>query len=76
MVAQDDIVSVFLGATGASAEDLKQRTSEPEFLGSILEFMTMDDRWVMGFCDANGMSYDEPLAAAHVLLGTARTHWT
>ncbi len=76
LVGQDEIMPVFMGATGAAVDDLKTRASEPAFLGSVLEFLTMDDAWVMAFCDAHRLAYETPLAAAHVLLGTARTHWT
>ena len=76
LVTQEDVVSVFLGATGASVEDLRVRASEPEFLGSVLEFLTMDDAWVVAFCDEAGLAYELPMQAAAQLLGTARMHWT
>lgn len=76
LVTQDEVVSVFLGATGASVEDLRARAGDTDFLGAVLEFLTMDDAWVMAFCDANGFAYELPLEAAHQLLGAARSHWT
>lgn len=76
LVGQDEILPVFLGATGAAVDDLKTRATEPAFLGSVLDFLTMDDAWVMAFCDTQRLSYETPLSAAHVLLGTARMHWT
>ncbi|MFY0617850.1 MULTISPECIES: DUF3572 domain-containing protein [unclassified Shimia] len=76
LVTQDEVVSVFLGATGASVDDLRDRASDTDFLGSVLEFLTMDDSWVMAFCDANALAYEMPLQAAHQLLGEARAHWT
>lgn len=76
LVANDEVLPVFLGATGASIEDLRVRAGEADFLGSVLEFLTMDDTWVVAFCDQKGCGYDQPLIAAHVLLGTARMHWT
>ena len=76
LVGNDELLPVFLGASGASAEDMRARASEPEFLGSVLEFLTMDDSWVVAFCDDHGLAYEQPMLAAQVLLGTARTHWT
>ncbi len=76
LVANDDLLPVFLGASGASSGELAQRAAEPEFLGSVLEFLTMDDAWVVAFCDANGEAYETPMMAAQVLLGASRMHWT
>lgn len=76
LVGNEEVLQIFMGATGASIEDLRARASDPEFLGSVLEFLTMDDAWVVSFCDSKALSYESPLMAAHVLLGTARMHWT
>ena len=76
IVGQDELRSVFMGATGAGIEDLRSRAAEPEFLGSVLEFLTMDDSWVVAFCDSEGVAYEQPMQAAALLLGTSRTHWT
>lgn len=76
LVTQEDVCSVFLGATGASVDDLRERASDSEFLGSVLEFVTMDDAWVMAFCDGAELPYEVPMQAAAQLLGTARMHWT
>lgn len=76
LVANDEVLPVFMGATGASVDDLCARAGEAEFLGSVLEFLTMDDSWVVSFCDSKGVDYQQPLMAAHVLLGSSRMHWT
>lgn len=76
LVTQDEVVSVFMGSTGASVEDLRARAGDSDFLGSVLEFLTMDDAWVVSFCDANDVPYDVPMMAANLLLGESRTHWT
>ena len=76
LVTQEEVCSVFMGATGASVDDLRDRAADSEFLGSVLEFITMDDSWVVSFCDAAELPYELPMQAAAMLLGTARTHWT
>ncbi len=76
LVSNDELLPVFLGATGASESDLRARAGEAEFLGSVLEFLTMNDAWVMAFCDAGNMAYEQPMLAAQVLQGAGRTHWT
>lgn len=76
LVGDDELVGVFLGATGASVDDLKAQAGDSAFQVSVLEFLTMDDSWVMGFCDAHGYAYEAPLTARHVLAGEAGRHWT
>jgi len=76
LVNNEEVCSVFFGSTGASIDDLRARAAEPDFLGSVLEFITMDDAWVVEFCDNNALAYEVPMMAAAALLGTARTHWT
>lgn len=76
LVSNDELLPVFLGATGASEGDLRARAVEAEFLGSVLEFLTLNDAWVMAFCDAGNLAYEQPMLAAQVLQGPGRTHWT
>ena len=47
VLSQDDLIQVFMGATGASQNDLRSNTLSHEFLLSILDFVLMDDRWVI-----------------------------
>jgi hypothetical protein len=37
---------------GASLDDLRARAAEPEFLASVLDFILMDDAWVVDCADA------------------------
>ncbi|MEM1077352.1 MAG: DUF3572 domain-containing protein [Pseudomonadota bacterium] len=76
IAGQDDLMGIFLGATGADLTTVRARADEPEFLVSVLEFLTMDDEWVVGFCDAAGIGYDTPMRARAALPGGAEMHWT
>ncbi len=76
LVANEELLPVFLGATGASAQDLRDRAGETVFLASVLDFLLMDDSWVIEFCDANSVPYDLPAQARSVLSGDAEMHWT
>ena len=46
VLSEDDLIQVFMGATGASQNDLRSNTLSHEFLISILDFVLMDDNWV------------------------------
>ncbi len=76
LAGNEDLLPVFLGACGAQAEDLRAQAENPAFLGSVLEFLTMDDAWVVAFCDAEGLKYEDPLRARYSLPGTEAVHWT
>ncbi len=76
LAAHDELGPTFLGSTGASPEDLRNQAADPAFLTSVLEFVTMDDTWVIAFCTAEGLAFDRPLMARQVLSGAADMHWT
>ncbi|MBO9446423.1 DUF3572 domain-containing protein [Ruegeria sp. R14_0] len=76
LVGNDELLPIFLGSTGASAGDLRARAGETEFLSSVLEFLMLDDSWVIAFCDANSVPYDLPGQARAVLSGGGDVHWT
>lgn len=76
LAGNEDLWPTFLGATGASVSDLSSRAAEPEFLGSVLDFLVMDDAWVIAFCDAHGLPYQAPMQARAHLPGGEAVHWT
>lgn len=76
LVGEDDLLSVFMGATGTGADDIRGRTTDPDFLASVLDFLTMDDAWVVRFCDSAALPYDAPLRARAALPGGQQVHWT
>lgn len=76
LAGNEELLPVFLGSTGADSAELAGRAADPAFLGSVLEFLTMDDAWVMAFCDSIDVGYDLPLRALHALPGAGRVHWT
>lgn len=76
LVGEDELLSTFLNASGASRDDLGVRAADPQFLAAILDFLMLDDAWIMAFCDASGTAYDLPMQARAVLDHGAHMHWT
>ncbi|MEO0829649.1 MAG: DUF3572 domain-containing protein [Pseudomonadota bacterium] len=76
IAGNDELLPVFLGATGASEEDLRSRTGDPDFLASVVDFLMMDDAWLTAFCDHTGRAYEEPAMARAQLPGGAMPNWT
>jgi hypothetical protein len=76
LVAREDLVEVFLGSTGAGAEDLRARAAEPEFLASVLDFILMDDAWIMDVRDRDrhGARATGPIAPGAARCGLP--NWT
>lgn len=76
LAANDDLLPVFMGATGVSADDLKANAADPDFLGSVLDFLLMDDAWIVACCEALNLPYDSLMRARAALPGGQQTHWT
>lgn len=76
LLADEDLLPVFMGSTGASEADLRAGASDPAFLGSLLDFLLMDDAWVLRFCEAEGVAPEVPMQARQALPGGQSVHWT
>ena len=76
LASDDDLLPVFQGSTGVSDADLKAGATDVHFLASVLDFITMDDTWVIQCCDAIGVNYDQLLVARQSLPGGDQVHWT
>lgn len=76
MAGNEELLPVFLGATGASEADVRAGATDPAFLGALLDFIMMDDAWVTDFCDTASLGYDQPMIARMHLPGGDQVHWT
>ncbi|OYU40043.1 MAG: hypothetical protein CFE33_05600 [Pseudorhodobacter sp. PARRP1] len=76
LLAQDDLVGIFLNATGAGQGDLPKLALDPVFLGAVLDFLMEDDARVMGFCDAAALPYTAVMQARPALPGGELPNWT
>lgn len=76
MAGNDEVLGQFMAASGASIDDLRAGAGDPAFLGALLDFLMLDDAWIMAFCDAAGLRYDAPMRARAALPGGGQMHWT
>lgn len=76
LIAHDDLRSVFMGATGLGEDDFRNRYGEPEFLAAVLDFLLMDDAWVIECCDAQQLPYEAIGQARQALPGGQNVSWT
>lgn len=75
IAGNEELLPVFLGATGTDLADVRRRAAEPEFLAAVLDFLLMDDAWVVAFCGAAGLPCEMPRAARFALPGSAAADW-
>lgn len=76
LAGNDALMPVFLGASGASETDFREGLQDPVFHASVLDFLMMDDAWVMEFCDSAGLPYTSVMQARAALPGGGEMHWT
>lgn len=81
LMADDDLLPVFLAASGASAQDLRAQLlaeggPDKGFLESVLDVILMRDDTVLACCAALELAPDQVQIAHAVVSGRARMHWT
>ena len=76
LVGNDDLLPIFQGASGAGDEDIRQGADDPAFLGAVLDFVLMDDAWVVAACDSLKLDYASLSQARQALPGGEQVNWT
>lgn len=76
LAGHDDLLPVFLGATGSDMADLRRSAGDPVFLAAVLDFVLMDDAWVLEFTRQAGIPPDTVSQARAGLPGGAQVNWT
>ena len=76
LAGHDELLPVFLGATGAGEADLRAGAADPEFLGALLDFLLLDDAWVTEFAGGAGLPAERVAEARRALPGGDLPHWT
>lgn len=76
IVEREELSGAFLGATGASVEELRSRAADPEFLGFVLDFLLGDEDALIAFAEDAGVPPDAPMRARAALPGGDLPNWT
>lgn len=76
LAGQEEILPLFMGATGVGEDDLRARAGEPEFLASVMDFLLMDDAWVIQGAEATGIAAQEFSMIRAGLPGGNLPNWT
>ena len=76
VLAEDDLIQVFMGTTGASQDDLRSNTLNHELLVSILDFVLMDDSWVISCSKFMNIDPSQIQVIKMSLDGGQEVNWT
>ena len=76
IAGQDELAGAFLGATGASVDELRSRAADPEFLGFVLDFLLGDEDALIAFAEDAGVPPEAPMRARAALPGGDLPNWT
>ena len=76
LAGNDELLPFFQGSTGASEQDIKAGAHDAVFLGAVMDFVMMDDAWVLACCEAIGQPNDALTQARSVLPGGEQVNWT
>ncbi len=76
LAGNEELLPVFLGATGADGADLRARAGDAEFLASVLDFLLMDDQWVLECTSAIAEPPESLMRARMYLPGGDAVNWT
>ena len=76
LISNQDLLDVFMNSTGVSEAAIKSDFHDGVFLAAILDFLLLDDKWVIAACDAMHLEPDEMHSARLLLPGGERVNWT
>lgn len=76
LIAHEELGAIFLGSTGMGAEDLRQSAGDAQTLLGVLDFLVMDDAWLLDFAAWGQLDPEDIMTARAALPGGAATHWT
>jgi hypothetical protein len=67
LVNSPDDLGRFLNISGAGSAELRERASDPVFLGAVLDFLLSDDSLLTAFCEAESVDHKQVHVARHIL---------
>lgn len=76
LAGDEELLLVFLQSTGTAPEDLKSRRGDPELLAAVIDFVLMDDAWVMSCAAHVGIPPQDLATIRASLPGGDLPHWT
>ena len=76
LAADEDLLPVFMGSSGADEATMRAAVHDPQLLAAVLDFIVMDDAWILSFCQSIGVEPEAVMSAKAALPGGEEIHWT
>jgi len=76
LARHEDLLSVFMGATGVGQAELVANAGDPDMLAAVLDFVMMDDAWVLACAREIGVAPEHLASARSGLPGGDVPNWT
>ena len=76
LVSNQELLDLFMGSTGVSENTIKSDIQKTVFLVAVLDFLLLDDRWVIEACDAMKLQPELMQTARLFLPGGDQVNWT
>ena len=76
LISNQDLLDVFMSSTGVSEATIKSDFYDVVFLAAILDFLLLDDNWVIAACHAMQLEPAAMHTARLMLPGGERVNWT
>ena len=76
LILKQDLLEVFMGSTGVSEITIKSEFHDGVFLAAVLDFLLLDDNWVIDACQAIGLEPEAMAVVRQLLPGGEKVNWT
>lgn len=76
LLSNQELLDLFMGSTGVSENTIKSDIQNTVFLVAVLDFLLLDDKWVVEACDAMKLQPELMQTARLFLPGGDQVNWT
>ena len=76
LLSNQELLDLFMGSTGVSENTIKSDIQNTVFLVAVLDFLLLDDKWVMEACNAMKLQPELMQTARLFLPGGDQVNWT
>ena len=76
LLSNRELLDLFMGSTGVSENTIKSDIQNTVFLVAVLDFLLLDDKWVIEACDAMELQPELMQTARLTLPGGDQVNWT
>ena len=76
LLSNQELLDLFMGSTGVSENTIKSDIQNTVFLVAVLDFLLLDDKWVIEACNAMELQPELMQTARLFLPGGDQVNWT